>query len=152
MQSLIPALDTCLWHSIPEMILNSSVVFSKVATNPFLDQRKVITSYTTSILYSVLFCVSLTFAMPGPLSPGSWETVGLRRGGTPVGTIARRMHVRAVLKRHRETRNVARRKSTGRPRKSTARQDRVLMNMVHRDRFRSARSRATSGGTPSIPL
>ena len=82
-----------------------------------------------------MFCVSLQFAMPGPLSlERRWEIVGLRCGGTPVPTIARHMHVSgttvwAVMKQHRETMSVVPRKSTGRTRKSAVRQDRVLKNM-----------------------
>lgn len=84
--------------------------------------------------------------MPGPVSEAiRWQAVGLSRAGATAGDIAlqlgiARITVHRILRRYRNTNNVTPDKSTGRPRKTTAREDRLLLNMVRRDRTRSARA------------
>ena len=59
------------------------------------------------------------------------------------GAIATQLHVsrESILSLHRRTQDVTPRKSSDRPRKTTARQDCLLFGMVRRGRRRSAASR-----------
>ena len=61
------------------------------------------------------------------------------------GAIATQLHVSmkfvwSIMSLHRRTQDVTRRKSSGRPRKTTARQDRLFFRMVRLGRRRSAAS------------
>lgn len=82
--------------------------------------------------------------MPAPLSMRlRWQIVGMARSGTPMRTIAERLRttrktVSSILRRFRNTNDVAPGKSTGRPRISTVREDRRLYTMARRDRRASA--------------
>ena len=84
--------------------------------------------------------------MPRPTPIGlRHEILALAREGMPQGDIAGRVGVRRetvnrILHRHATTGSLEPGKSTGAPRKTTARQDRALFRMVREDRFRSARS------------
>ena len=84
--------------------------------------------------------------MPSPLSiKKRWKIVGMKIGGMRVCDIARNVRVSrkavwAVLSLYRNTNDVTPGKSPGRPRKTTARQDRQLILMARRGRTRSAAS------------
>ena len=84
--------------------------------------------------------------MPRPTPIGlRHEILALAHEGMPQGDIAGRVGVRRetvnrILHRHATTGSLEPGKSTGAPRKTTARQDRALFRMVREDRFISARS------------
>lgn len=73
----------------------------------------------------------------------AWQVVGMWRAGRKQVQIARHFHlhqgtVSKIIKRYQRTRDVRPGTSTGRPRKTTAQEDRLLLRMCRRDRFKSA--------------
>lgn len=83
--------------------------------------------------------------MPRPTPIGlRHEVLALAREGMRHGDIAARVGIARrtvirILQRHAITGNLEPGKSTGPPRKTTARQDRALFRMVRQDRYKSAR-------------
>ena len=74
-----------------------------------------------------------------------WQIVGMSSGGMRPGAIATQLHVSrksvwSTLSLHRRTQDVTPGKSSGHPRKTTARQNLLLFGMLRRGRRRSAAS------------
>ena len=84
--------------------------------------------------------------MPAPMTMWKrWQSVGMSNEGMISGAIATLLNVSrkvawSILSLHRRTQDVTPRKSSGRHRKTTARQDRLLFSMVRRGRRRSEAS------------